>query len=170
MFVGDKYLFLHCTNWLFTKKIIQCDFLNYCFFILFLLVEVYLWWTWQTSLHLSGGQLAGSVTDKYCCKRMLKNGRLVIVLLKFWCPNPKYSYKCLCRRINIIEHQQWFYFTNKKAIKWTLHEQQKDKNTRSKLLAVTPHQGLWLMCASSPVTESWGFLLCCSVLQDRVPV
>ncbi len=50
LFVGDQILIFHHNLQINSLKILQCDFLDFFFLILSLIVEVYLWWKLQASL------------------------------------------------------------------------------------------------------------------------
>ncbi len=56
LFVGDQILILPRNLPINSLKILQCDFLDFFFLILSLIVEVYLWWKLQASLVFLSGR------------------------------------------------------------------------------------------------------------------
>ncbi len=55
-FVIDQILISHHNLQINSLKILQCDFLDFFFLILYLIVEVYLWWKLQASLIFLSGR------------------------------------------------------------------------------------------------------------------
>ncbi len=56
LFVGDQILIFHHNLQINSLKILQCDFLDFFFLILSLIVELYLWWKLQASLIFLSGR------------------------------------------------------------------------------------------------------------------
>ena len=56
LFVGDQILIFHHNLQINSLKILQCDFLDFVFLILSVIVEVYLWWKLPASLIFLSGR------------------------------------------------------------------------------------------------------------------
>ena len=56
LFVGDQILIFHHNLQINSLKILQCDFLDFFYLILSVIVEVYLWWKLQASLIFLSGR------------------------------------------------------------------------------------------------------------------